>query len=212
MGNQNKEISVVTGKITKGAGVVSGRANDSLYGATGTIRRQIPIFMSMARAMGNPMPSWFPNVYKGSLNVDIGNATFDILNPDWEFKNLTWMYMDKIHPKYKGKSMDELRKDPDINRIFTALGLDVNTMLEEEIITQLHLKSENFKMVRGMIITSNGNLYQCILYRPDPATKGSIFHGEHCFEVFAEEIPAEQVKEGALVEILMSKENVVFSE
>ncbi|MEW6997121.1 hypothetical protein AADZ86_05415 [Colwelliaceae bacterium BS250] len=68
-------------KLVKGYGVASGKANDSRF-MQGTIAMQKPYFL----ALGLDLSKYF----NGTLNLNIGPCTFDIIKPDHQFNNLLW--------------------------------------------------------------------------------------------------------------------------
>ena len=74
----------VTGKLMKGYGVASGPSEDYPYGA---LDRQRPIF----KARGLDLDRYF----NGTLNIDIRPITFELVNPEFTFRDVRWT---DLHP------------------------------------------------------------------------------------------------------------------
>jgi hypothetical protein len=74
----------VPGVLVKGYGVASGPSQDYPYG---TLERQIPIF----RERGLDLSAYF----LGTLNIDIRPATFDLVKPEFTFRDVRWT---DLHP------------------------------------------------------------------------------------------------------------------
>jgi hypothetical protein len=74
----------VRGILVKGYGVASGPSADYPYGA---LERQIPIFKTRGLDLSG--------YYRGTLNVDITPATFDLENPEFTFREVRWT---DLHP------------------------------------------------------------------------------------------------------------------
>lgn len=74
----------VRGVLVKGYGVASGPSADYPYGA---LERQFPVF----KTRGLDLTSY----YRGTLNVDISPATFDLENPEFTFRGVRWT---DLHP------------------------------------------------------------------------------------------------------------------
>jgi hypothetical protein len=74
----------VHGTLVEGYGVASGRSNDYPYGA---LERQKPIF----KERGLDLSRFFD----GTLNIDIRPATFELLNPEFTFRDVRWT---DLHP------------------------------------------------------------------------------------------------------------------
>jgi hypothetical protein len=71
----------VDGILERGYGVASGTGTDSPY-PRGTIEMQIPFF----KALGLDLTRFFP----GTLNVSISPKTFQLINPEFTFRQVHW--------------------------------------------------------------------------------------------------------------------------
>ena len=78
----------VNGIVERGHRVASGLASDSPF-PHGTIEMQIPRF----KELGLDLTGFF----KGTLNVSISPKTFNVVNPEFTFKNVEWT--DKHQPE-----------------------------------------------------------------------------------------------------------------
>lgn len=74
----------VQGILRKGYGVASGPSADYPYGA---LERQVPIFRSRGLDLGES--------YLGTLNIDIRPVRFDLIQPEFTFRDVTWT---DLHP------------------------------------------------------------------------------------------------------------------
>ena len=72
------------GILKKGYGVASGPSPDYPYGA---LERQIPIFKTRGLDLSN--------YYRGTLNIDIRPFTFEIMKPEFTFRDVRWT---DLHP------------------------------------------------------------------------------------------------------------------
>jgi hypothetical protein len=79
-----REWSLVKGIVKKGYGVASGPSADYPYGA---LERQIPIFKSRGLDLGDQ--------YAGTLNIDIQPVTFQLVKPEFTFRDVRWT---DLHP------------------------------------------------------------------------------------------------------------------
>ena len=68
-------------KISKGYGVASGNANDHRFPG-GTISMQIPFFYSKGLDLSA--------FYHGTLNADLGSHSFQLMKPNYRFKDIKW--------------------------------------------------------------------------------------------------------------------------
>jgi hypothetical protein len=71
----------VNGIIERGHQVASGLGSDSPY-PHGTIEMQIPIF----KELGLDLTGYF----QGTLNISISPHTFEVVKPEFTFKNVCW--------------------------------------------------------------------------------------------------------------------------
>jgi len=69
----------VHGVLTKGYGVASGPSEAYPYGA---LERQTPIF----KARGLDLAAFYP----GTLNIDIRPSVFEMLRPEFTFRDVRW--------------------------------------------------------------------------------------------------------------------------
>lgn len=74
----------MNGILVKGYGVASGPSADYPYGA---LERQRPIFRERGLDLGD--------YFNGTLNVDIRPRTFELLNPEFTFRDVRWT---DLHP------------------------------------------------------------------------------------------------------------------
>jgi len=75
---------VVSGEIVAGYHVASGPSKDYPYG---TLEKQIPLF----KQFGLNLERFHP----GTLNVSIAPATFEMVNPEYTFRQVAWT---DLHP------------------------------------------------------------------------------------------------------------------
>jgi hypothetical protein len=75
---------VVSGEIVAGYQVASGPSKDYPYG---TLEKQIPLF----KQRGLDLERFHP----GTLNVSIAPATFEMVNPEYTFRQVAWT---DLHP------------------------------------------------------------------------------------------------------------------
>ena len=76
--------TIVHGVLAKGYRVASGPSKDYPYGA---LDRQRPVFKSR----GLDLSAYF----NGTLNIDIGPHTFELVKPEFTFHNVEWT---DLHP------------------------------------------------------------------------------------------------------------------
>lgn len=76
----------ISSTLVEGYKIASGQAENSPYGE-GSIELQLPFF----RARGLDLSSFFP----ATLNLDIAPIKFELLSPDYVFKQIAW-YPDVI--------------------------------------------------------------------------------------------------------------------
>ncbi len=76
--------TLVKGVLVRGYGVASGPSQDYPYGA---LERQIPLF----KARGLDLSGYF----FGTLNIDIRPATFELVRPEFTFRDVRWT---DLHP------------------------------------------------------------------------------------------------------------------
>jgi hypothetical protein len=74
----------VQGVLRKGYGVASGSSSDYPYGA---LERQVPIFKSRGLDL--------KDCFLGTLNVDIRPAVFELIRPEFVFRDVRWT---DLHP------------------------------------------------------------------------------------------------------------------
>ena len=79
-----KEQSLVKGILVKGYGVASGPSADYPYGS---LERQIPIFKGRGLDISD--------CFAGTLNIDIQPVTFELVRPEFTFRDVRWTDM---HP------------------------------------------------------------------------------------------------------------------
>ncbi len=84
IGSVNAAWSPVTGHLIRGYGVASGPSMDYPYGA---LERQGPIF----KERGLDLSPYF----QGTLNIDIRPATFELVKPEYTFRDVRWT---DLHP------------------------------------------------------------------------------------------------------------------
>jgi hypothetical protein len=77
----NKHWHTVSGLVEHGHQVASGSAADSPY-PSGTIEMQTPFF----QALGLDLTEYF----KGTLNISISPSTFQLINPEFTFRQVEW--------------------------------------------------------------------------------------------------------------------------
>ena len=76
--------TVISGTIVAGYRVASGPSKDYPYG---TLEKQIPLF----KQRGLNLEQFHP----GTLNVSIAPATFEMVNPEYTFRQVAWT---DLHP------------------------------------------------------------------------------------------------------------------
>jgi hypothetical protein len=76
--------TVVSGVIMKGYRVASGPSRDYPYG---TLEKQLPLFKQRGLNLDG--------FYLGTLNVSIAPATFELVNPEYTFRQVEWT---DLHP------------------------------------------------------------------------------------------------------------------
>jgi hypothetical protein len=76
--------TIVSGVIVEGYRVASGPSKDYPYG---TLEKQIPLF----KQLGLDLERFHP----GTLNVSIAPATFEMVNPEYTFRQVDWT---DLHP------------------------------------------------------------------------------------------------------------------
>ena len=76
--------TVVTGVIVEGYRVASGPSKDYPYGS---LEKQIPLF----KERGLDLERFYP----GTLNVSIAPHTFEMVNPEYTFRQVAWT---DLHP------------------------------------------------------------------------------------------------------------------
>lgn len=74
----------VSGILTRGYGVAGGPSQDYPYGS---LERQIPIFKSRGLDL--------ERFYRGTLNIDIHPFVFELLHPEFTFRDVSWT---DLHP------------------------------------------------------------------------------------------------------------------
>ena len=72
------------GTLRKGYGVASGPSSDYPYGA---LERQLPIFKDRGLDL--------EGMFLGTLNIDISPATFELIEPEYTFRDVHWT---DLHP------------------------------------------------------------------------------------------------------------------
>ena len=77
-------MTVVTGMIVEGYRVASGPSKDYPYGS---LEKQIPLF----KERGLDLERFYP----GTLNVSIAPHTFEMVNPEYTFRQVAWT---DLHP------------------------------------------------------------------------------------------------------------------
>lgn len=80
----DEKWAVVEGILVKGYRVASGPSKDYPYGA---LERQRPIFKERGLDLNG--------CFNGTLNIDISPITFELLNPEFTFRDVTWT---DLHP------------------------------------------------------------------------------------------------------------------
>jgi len=71
----------VSATISQGHGVASGKAANSPY-PIGTIEMQTPCFKNLGLDL--------TNLFKGTLNLSIAPHTFEVISPEFTFRNIHW--------------------------------------------------------------------------------------------------------------------------
>ena len=95
--------TVIAGVIVEGYRVASGPSRDYPYG---TLEKQIPLFKQLGLNL--------EGYHLGTLNISIAPATFEMVNPEYTFRQVAWT---DLHPpedfsfsrctvKYKGSRVE----------------------------------------------------------------------------------------------------------